>query len=125
MPMPRLWIIVSCVVLCACDRKTAPAPPSAEPPAGVETINGSERIGWDQRAPNATDLAAIRYAIYVDNTRSELSAVSCSPGSTDAFTCTARIPALSAGMHTLELASFVVDGSVLESARSSPLRVNV
>jgi len=125
MQMSRLSTLACCIVVCACERKTPPAPPSVEPPPAVETINGSERIAWDQRAPNATELAAIRYAIYVDNSRSEMSAISCSPGAADAFTCTARLPPLSAGMHTLELAAFVVDGSVLESARSSPLRVNV
>ncbi len=41
-----------------------------------------------------------------------------------AFDCSAMLPTLSTGTHTLELASFVVDGSAtIESPRSAPLRV--
>ena len=43
----------------------------------------------------------------------------------DGFACSARLPTLTAGAHTLELASFITDGSVLESARSAALRVTV
>jgi glucose/arabinose dehydrogenase len=122
----RTWIIVACAALGACDKKTPPAPPSVDVPSSAEPINGTERIGWDQRAADSTEAAAIRYAIYVDNTRSELANVSCAPASaTDTFTCAAKLPALTPGAHTLELASFVVDGSVLESTRSAPLRVIV
>jgi glucose/arabinose dehydrogenase len=97
-----------------------------DPPAAGETINGSERIGWDQIAVDSTDLAAIRYAIYVDNTRAELTNVSCAPASAGGpFACAAKLPVLTPGAHTLELASFVVDGSVLESTKSAPLRVVV
>jgi glucose/arabinose dehydrogenase len=122
---PCLWIIVCCAALSACDGKSPPAPPSVDSPAAVETITGREQIAWDQRAPSTTELAAVRYAIYVDNSRSEMTAVSCSPSAADVYTCTATLPSLSAGSHTLELAAFVVDGSILESTRSSPLRVNV
>ena len=72
------------------------------------------------------ELALIRYAVYVDGTRSELAGVSCASSATTAgFACSARLPALSAGSHTLQLASFVIDGSVLESARSASLSVTV
>ena len=38
----------------------------------------------------------------------------------------ARLPGLSAGQHTLELASYVVvDGAISESPKSPPFRVNV
>src|SRR5438093_7047910 len=109
----------------ACSSKPSPAPPEMTPPPGGETINGTERIGWTQRAADAIELSAVKYAIYVDGTRSELTAT-CDPApSTDAFACSARLPSLTAGAHTLELASFIVDGSILESARSAPLRVTV
>jgi len=97
-----------------------------DPPTSAETINGSERIGWDQIAADSTDLATIRYAIYVDNIRAELANVSCAPTTAGGpFACAARLPALTPGSHTLELASFIVDGSLLESAKSAPLRVVV
>lgn len=123
--MPRLWIVVCCLTLIACDKKTPPAAPIVESPAAVETITGSERVGWDQPAADTVELAGIGYAIYVDGTRAALAEVTCAAAAAAAgFPCTARMPAMSAGPHTLELASFVTDGAVLESARSAPLRVN-
>ena len=105
---------------------SSPPPPEVTPPAGGETINGTERIGWTQRAADAVELAAVRYAIYVDGTRSELAGASCAlAAAADGFACSARLPTLTAGAHTLELASFVTDGSLLESARSAALRVTV
>ena len=104
----------------------APQPPIVTPPAGGETINGSERIGWDQRAGDPVELAAIRYAVYVDGTRTELANVTCATtAAAVGYPCSARLPAMSAGNHTLEIASFVQDGGTLESARSAALRVTV
>jgi glucose/arabinose dehydrogenase len=130
MNMSRAWInasiIAGCAALWACERKAPPAPPSVDVPPTAETINGTERIGWDQRAADSADVVAIRYAIYVDNARSELTSPSCAQTSaTGTFACAARLPTLTPGAHTLELASFVVDGTVLESTRSAPLRVVV
>jgi glucose/arabinose dehydrogenase len=122
--MSRLVIVSCCVFAIAC--KKAPAPPDTDRPAQVETINGTESIGWEQAAADAVELALIRYAIYVDGTRSELTGVSCASVATaDGFSCSARLPGLTAGAHTLELAAFVDDGQVLESARSAPLSVVV
>ena len=108
-----LWRVV------ACGSKTPPAPPVVDsPPSTGETINGTERLGWDQQAADAVELATIHYAIYVDNTRSELADASCAASPTSAaFACSARLPRHRHGAHTLQLASFVNDGSVLESAR--------
>jgi glucose/arabinose dehydrogenase len=123
--MLRAWSVLCCMAFCACDRK-APPPPVVEPPGAVETISGAARLGWDQRATTATEIGAIRYALYADNARSELSNATCAPTAENgAFACSASLPALTPGMHTLELASFIIDGSVLESPRSSALRVNV
>jgi glucose/arabinose dehydrogenase len=127
----RLLAAVSTLALLlsiACSKQTpTPAPPEVTPPAAGETINGTERIGWLQRAADAVELASVRYTIWVDGARSELTGTSCdaSTAAADGFSCSARLPTLSAGAHTLELSSFVVDGSVFESARSSPLRVTV
>src|SRR4029450_9185462 len=120
-----LIVVVALAVVAGCSR-SSPAPPEVTPPAAGETIHGTERIGWNQRAADAVELAAVRYAIYVDGMRSELAGASCATAATaDGFACSARLPTLSAGAHTLELASYVTDGSVLESARSAPLRVTV
>jgi aldose sugar dehydrogenase len=117
-------VLITLVAVAGCGG-TPPAP-TVPGPGGGESITGRERIGWDQQAPDAAELARFRYAIYVDGARSDLAETSCGESATAAgFGCSSRLPALSAGAHTLELAAYVVDGAVLESARSSPLRVTV
>jgi len=106
-----------------CGKSTPPSPSPA--PGGVATITGRERIGWDQPAEGAAELATFRYAIYVDGARSEIAETSCGPSAgTAGFACSGRLPALTAGAHTLEIATFLA-GSDAESARSAPLRVTV
>src|SRR5262249_59359951 len=105
---------------------SAPQPPIATPPAGAEPILGNERIGWDQRAGDNVELSGLRYAIYVDNARSELAGVTCADSATDAgYACSAQLPRMTAGTHTLELAAFLQDGSLPESSRSAALLVTV
>jgi aldose sugar dehydrogenase len=116
-------VLITLLVVAGCGG-TPPAP-TVPGPGGGESITGRERIGWDQQASDAVELATFRYAIYVDGARSELTETSCSATAAAGFACTGRLPALSAGAHTLELAAYVGDGAVLESARSSPLRVTV
>jgi len=119
--------VVCGVAIAACDRKTAPPPPSIEPPAVAERIAGGERLGWDQQAADAHQLATFRYAIYVDGARSDLADASCETKRAAAgFSCSARLPAMSAGAHTLQLAVFIVeDGARLESGRSAVMHVIV
>ncbi|PWT82589.1 MAG: hypothetical protein C5B57_08440 [Blastocatellia bacterium] len=119
----RCLVALACLIMCACDK--TPSPPVVNP-GPPQTINGTERLGWGQSASDAVELATFRYVAYVDGARSELSAASCArSGSTDDFACTAPLPPMSAGAHTLELATLVVDGGPLESARSAPLQVTV
>jgi glucose/arabinose dehydrogenase len=102
---------------------------SNNPPGsgGSQTIRGTERLGWDQVADSPSALAAIRYVVYVDGTRTELPDVTCANNAgTAGFACSSRLPSLSPGQHTLELASYVVvDGAVNESPRSAGLVVVV
>jgi glucose/arabinose dehydrogenase len=124
----RPIVAIACAValIAAGCSKSSPPPPVVTPPSGGETINGTERIGWTQRAADAVELSTVRYAIYVDGTRSELAGAACATAATaDGFACSARLPTLTAGAHTLELASFVTDAPLLESARSAALRVTV
>jgi glucose/arabinose dehydrogenase len=126
MHVSRLSIVLCCLAAIACDRRSPPAPPVVTPPSGPETINGTERIGWDQRASDAVELAAIGYVLYVDGTRTPLTGVACATDASAAgFACSVRLPALSTGSHTLQIASFVTDGTVLESERSASLSVTV
>jgi hypothetical protein len=94
-------------------------------PNGSETVTGVERFGWSQPAADAGELASFRYALYVDDTRSEAADVACvAEQSSGGFTCTARLPSMSPGVHSVQVAAFVIDGgAVRESARSTPVRV--
>jgi glucose/arabinose dehydrogenase len=126
--MMPLWRMTACGVglalAVACGGNDAP--PSPEPgPGGGETISGNERLGWNQSAADAVELATFRYAIYVDGARSEIADVSCSAAASG-FACSGRLPAMAAGAHVLELATFVLSGSdPIESPRSSPLTVTL
>lgn len=128
-PDMRTWgvllALTGCVATAACDGDTAPPPPTPSP-QGEERITGNERLGWDQQAPHVAELASYRYATYVDGARSELTDTSCeNTAGAQGFACHARLPAMSAGSHTLQLATFVIDNTVLESDRSAPIRVFV
>src|SRR5262249_22695593 len=121
------FVVLASLTLASCGDSNSTTPPPPTVPPGDATITGNERLGWDQRAPDNGELASYRYAIFVDGTRSELSGVSCDTlQAANGFPCSAPLPRLSSGTHTLELATFIVDGTtLLESARSSSLRVVV
>ena len=88
------------------------------------SVSGGERLGWSQQAANPSELSTFQYAIYIDGNRSVLSGASCGATAGSAgFDCSAPLPTLAPGSHTIELAAFITDGGVLESARSSLLRV--
>jgi glucose/arabinose dehydrogenase len=122
-----LGVLLTLVAVAGCGGSAAPPTPGPPGSGGGESITGRERIGWDQQASDAAELATFQYAIYADSARSVLAEVSCSgPATAAGFACSGRLPPLSPGAHTLELAAFVVeDGGVIESARSSSLRVTV
>jgi glucose/arabinose dehydrogenase len=127
--MPRLLFVtlVAATAIVGCGGSSSP-PTSSPPPSGSgETITGRERVGWLQTAASEGDLSLFAYALYVDGNRRVLVGASCAPPPTaGAFNCSAPLPQLSTGTHTLELASFVVQGeSVIESGRSAALRVTV
>jgi glucose/arabinose dehydrogenase len=124
MMMRRLTLaLLACLTLTSC-KDDSPPPPSTGEPGGEVEISGGERLGWNQQAANTFELASFQYAIYIDGVRSELSGAGCGTTAGEAgFECSAPLPGVPAGSHTIELASFVVAG--FESARSSPLRVRM
>lgn len=124
--MTRLITLLCCLAAAGCSKTSPPSPPVVTPPAGNETINGTERIGWDQRAADEAELATIGYVLYVDGARTALTGTTCATtASALGFACSARLPALTAGAHALQLAAFVDQGGVLESERSATLQVTV
>lgn len=131
MTRPSLRTRFACCLLVAlggagCERD-APEPPDV-PPGQVENVTGAERLGWTQAATDNRELATFRYAVYVDNTRGELTGTTCQPPASptsSAFDCTAPLPPLSPGAHSIELATFTDSGTgPVESARSAQLTVN-
>ena len=124
---PRLLTLVFVAVVAAACGGSGGSPAPTPPPGGDTgtSITGRERIGWDQEAASSADLATLRYFIYVDGTRSVLQDVTCASTAGEAgFACSARLPTMTTGSHTLEISSFLGDGQ-LESPRSTPLRVTV
>ena len=117
-----------CICVAACDKKSPETPdPGPGTPSGDTRVSPGDRLGWSQQAADAIEIASFQFALYVDGVRTALAGVSCVRAASGSdFDCNATLPAMSNGTHTLELASFVVDGSVtVESAKSAPLRVSV
>lgn len=113
------------LTLAACESDDRPPTPSPGGGTG-ETITGRERIGWDQSAGSQAELATLRFAIYVDGNRSEMSGVTCTPtAGPSGFSCSGQLPSMTPGSHVLELAVFTTIGDIVESPRSAPLRVTV
>ena len=119
-----ILLVAGCLLLSGCGNSQ---PPSSPPPGGgTETITGRERIGWDQTAASSAELATFRYAIYVDNVRSELADVTCgTTAGPNGYACSGRLPAMANGTHVLELASFTAAAGILEGPKSQPLTVTV
>ncbi len=118
-----IFAVVVCTCLAACDNKNDPEVPDPGNPSGEIQVAPGDRLGWTQPAPDAGDISTLQFALYVDGTRTTVGSATCARAGAD-FECSALLPPLSPGSHTLELASFVVDGSVTaESPRSPALRV--
>ena len=83
-------------------------------------IGGNERFAWDQAAADDAQIATFRYVAYVDGNAVDMGGQSCVRSSPSMYTCTAPLPPLSIGFHTVEIAA-TVNGSSLQSGRSNPL----
>jgi hypothetical protein len=83
---------------------------------------GTENLTWDQAASNLAEAQSLGYDVQDGAApAAPLAGVACS-GSTSPFTCQARLPALTTGLHSLALrARATVNGTVLSSAFSAPL----
>jgi len=123
--MGRFWILITLFVA-ACG-SSKPSTPSTGSGGGTASITGRERIGWDQPASDADIIGTLRFAIYVDNVRNEMTGVSCSSTlGASGFPCSGQLPAMTSGPHTLQVAAFSgSEDAVNEGDRSGPLQVVV
>jgi len=103
--LPRLLLtslLVTLAALTACRDRPPPAP--APPGPSDETISGRGRVGWTQTGNSPAEIATYRYSLYIDGQRTILEDYGCAPGASDAtLDCSAPLPRLTAGRHTLEL----------------------
>jgi glucose/arabinose dehydrogenase len=123
-PTAILFVCLLTAALSGCDKKEDPE--SSQAPPG--TITGRERLGWDQPAPDADELAQYSYVLYVDSGPVLLSDTTCGAltGELPTASCSSPLPPLRPGTHTLELGTRITRGDqVLESERSAPLVVTV
>jgi glucose/arabinose dehydrogenase len=121
------YVLVLAAFAAACGGGGGQNPPGSSNPGSGDAgrITGNERLGWTQTAGEIDNLSSLRYAAYVDGNRLGLPDVSCS-SSGGGLACTSRLPAMSAGTHTIELVSFVMDGdNTIESPRSAGLTVTL
>lgn len=124
----RLWTVITLLAASACGSSPPPAPSPGPGPGTGQSITGRERIGWDQPADDNSELATFQYAIYVDGSRSVLAEPSCgTTAGANGFACSGKLPPMSNGSHTLELAAFVDGGAgdIIESSRSASIAVTV
>src|SRR5688572_32262644 len=108
------FLLVS-LMAAACGGTDAASPPSSPPPSGSgDTVTGRERFGWTQ-AGSSSDASLLQFAAYVDGVRRVLEGATCSTGNGEALECSAPLPSMTAGRHTLELAAFYpAGGSIVE-----------
>ena len=104
----------------ACLRGQHASPSTSDPGGTGERISGNERLGWNQAAADAGELATFRYAAYVDGNRVELDRRELHGPAAGRLRAAAGMPAMSPGAHTIELASFVTDGATVAERAGLP-----
>src|SRR5262245_36963897 len=128
-PRARLLFLAAALIASACGSDSSPSAPSTgspPPSSGPINVKGTERIGWDQPADDASQLAHYQYLGYVDNVAQVLANPVCgTTPSNGTFPCSAKLPTMSLGNHRLELAAQEIDGAQRLGPRSAALLLNV
>ncbi|HSL23618.1 MAG TPA: hypothetical protein VK886_18955 [Vicinamibacterales bacterium] len=104
----------------------APTAPSVSAGDSPVHVNPSDRLAWNQSATSHAELGRYEFGVYVDGERVLLASVACEGTPPNVYDCTAPLPALPAGRHTLELVAISRSGLfAAESPRSAPLTIIV
>ncbi len=110
---------VAALLLSSCGGGSSPSPggPSADAPLvpGATPVTGSERLAWSQ----AGDVSGLRFLAYVNGSAVSLDTATC--GGAPEAECSAPLPPLTTGVHTIALAA--VSPSGLESVQSESITV--
>jgi hypothetical protein len=86
------------------------------------TVHAGDRLVWDQAASSLEALRSYTFRLYVDGVRGSLNATNCaSTAAAIGYECSGALPALTAGLHSLELTTVTAAG--VESTRSAPFSV--
>lgn len=118
-------LVTGLLALSSCGKSS----PDPDPPPGGDPgtrITGRERLGWDQDLLSGTDISEYTFVVYIDGARTPLQTPACSPAQDPptVFSCTAPLPAMPDGRHTLEIAAARrADGADVESVKSTTLVV--
>ena len=100
-----------------CEDDDSPTGPSANPggASGAPQVAGTERLGWNQTG----DVSKLRFRAYVNGKSVDLPGATCITSGAEAD-CSAPLPAMSDGVHSIEVVNVSVSTGV-ESARSAAI----
>lgn len=86
-----------------------------------------DKLGFDQGAGTLADAQAYVYSAYIDGATTPTLLVATCMGTTSPFACSAPLPPLLTGTHTVALTAKVVlpDGRSAESAKSAPFSFRI
>lgn len=91
------------------------------PPASAQVAAlQSDRLAWDQQAASLADANGFKYQAYLDGAPAGVTLVVDCQGAASPYTCTARLPPLTPGQHTVQLTAAMVlpDSRIAESEKS-------
>ena len=81
----------------------------------------SSRVAWTMRQ----DTSGLTFAVLIDKARSPLAGVTCTAGTDGTSECEAPIPAMTPGVHTLQIVGILIaGGQTVESQPSVGLSVS-
>jgi len=88
-------------------------------PAHAQTAAGTDKLYWDQAAPDLATAQSYRYQAYVDASAGVIMTATCT-GTASPFVCNAQLPPLQTGKHTVSITAGIQTstGSFAESSKA-------